>query len=153
MPEVSEIQKANYMRTKAVWYLCRWVGTYYTWGGSDPSGFDCSGLMIETLQAVGILPMPFDHTANGLYLMLKNKTPPPKAYAGCLVFWFKEGRAIHVEMMIDDYHTIGASGGGSKTLTRADAIRHDAFVKMRPVGYRGDNYKICDPFLVDKETP
>ena len=57
---------------------------------------------------------------------------------------------IHVEMMVDDLHVVGASGGGSKTKTIADAIKQNAFVKMRPVGYRGFNYKICDPFMKNK---
>jgi len=138
------------MRTKAVWYLCEWIGAPYLWGGDDFSGWDCSGLVIEMLKSVGLLPHSFDDTAHGLYLRFKeNKIE--KGYAGCLVFFFKDGKAIHVETMIDDYHIIGASGGGSKTMTREDAIRHNAFVKMRPIGYRGNNYKICDPFMI-KET-
>jgi hypothetical protein len=49
-------------------------------------------------------------------------------------------------MMIDDYHTVGASGGGSKVTDVAAAIKYNAFVKMRPVDYRGENYKVIDPF-------
>lgn len=146
MPGFTDIELASYMRTKAVWYLCRWIGTPYLWGGDDFSGWDCSGLAIEMLKSVGILPHDFDDTAHGLYLRFKNKkveTP----YQGCLVFWLKDGKAIHVEIVIDDYHTVGASGGGSRTMTREDAVKHNAFVKMRPVGYRGDAYKICDPFM------
>jgi len=108
---------------------------------------DCSGLIIEVLKSVGILPNEFDDTAHGLYLRFKDKGIA-SGYAGCLAFWLKEGKAKHVEMLIDDSYVIGASGGGSKVKTIEDAIKYDAFVKMRPIGYRGDNYKICDPFLV-----
>ena len=68
-------------------------------------------------------------------------------YTGCLVFWFNppNRRMIHVEMMIDEYSTIGASGGGSKTKTIADAIRDNAYIKMNKLNYRGDQYKIIDP--------
>ena len=57
-----------------------------------------------------------------------------------------EKRIIHVEMLIDEYFTIGASGGGSRTLSIADAIKHDAFIKQRPLNYRGADYIILDPF-------
>lgn len=136
------------MRELAVKYLWIWIGTFYSWAGNDPSGWDCSGLIIEILQAVGILSHNFDDTANGLYLKYKpQKIETGKA--GALVFWFKEGRAIHVEMMIGENHTVGASGGGRKVDSLQAAIKYNAFVKMRPLDYRGPHYKICDPF---KET-
>lgn len=86
-------------------------------------------------------------TADSLYRKFKDKKRD-KGSMGCLVFWshpYKE-KMIHIEMMVDDLHVVGASGGGSKTKTIADAIKHNAFVKMRPIYYRGFNYKICDPF-------
>lgn len=141
----NNILKANYLREKAVWYLTRWLGIFYVWGGDDPSGWDCSGIIIEVLQSVGILPHVFDDSANGLYKRFKPHKVD-KGYGGCLVFWVKDNYASHVEMMIDNYHTIGSSGGWSATKTREDAIRHNAFIKMRPLGYRGTNYVICDPF-------
>ena len=30
--------------------------TPYKWGGDDPSGLDCSGMMVEVLKSVGALP-------------------------------------------------------------------------------------------------
>lgn len=137
---------ADYLRTQAVWYLTRWLGIFYKWGGDDPSGWDCSGLIIEILQSVGLLPHGhFDDTAQGLYMRFKEKKSE-NPYPGRLVFWFREGKAIHVEMCFDEYLAIGASGGYSKTNSREDAIRHNAFVKMRPWNYRGKLYKIVDPF-------
>jgi len=150
----NSILKADYLRNIAVEYLQHWLLTPYSWGGSDFSAIDCSGLMIEVLKSVGILPHIFDDTANGLYLRFKEniRKPPQMPILGCLIFWFRNGKAIHVEMTCDDYHVIGASGGGSRVKSISDAIRDDAFVKMRPIDYRGDIYKVCDPFL-DKETP
>jgi hypothetical protein len=52
-----------------------------------------------------------------------------------------------VEVCIDESFTIGSSGGGSKTLTVADAIRDHAFIKVRPI-FRGRHITgFCDPFL------
>jgi len=154
MPTNSDIIRQSYLRTQAVWYLKKWLLVPYSWGGSDFSGMDCSGLIIEVLKSVGILPHEFDDTAQGLYLRFKEniRKPPQMPIMGCLVFWFNNGKAVHVEMTYDDNHVIGASGGGSRVKSISDAIRDDAYVKLRPINYRGNAYKICDPFL-DEETP
>jgi len=140
--------KAHYLRAKAAEYAWTFLSLPYIWDGDDPvRGFDCSGFVVEVLQAVGLLPHKSDFTANGLCLRFA-KSRVDKSYAGCLVLWFDQaGLATHVEMMVDDYHTIGASGGGSSTTSPQAAVDQNAFVKMRPLGYRGSNYKIIDHFL------
>jgi len=133
----------------ALKYIWEFAGIPYLWGGDSPlEGFDCSGLCVEFLQAAGLMDPGEDATAHGLYLKFKNKQSLPGA--GCLVFWFREGKAIHVEIMVSRSQTLGASGGGSKTKTIAEAIKQNAYVKLRPVNHRGDIYKIVNPFL--KET-
>ena len=86
----------------------------YIWGGDDWSGFDCSGLPVEVLQAVGIIKRSDDYTAEGLWQKFFDqriqKGAAPRA--GHLVFWFTDDKATHVEMMVDEFSTIGASGGG-----------------------------------------
>ena len=110
------------------------------------AGFDCSGLIVEVLQGVGRLAHGRDYTAHDLWTIFK-PFQVEKGYRGCLVFWFNEnGQAKHVEMMVDNEFVIGASGGGSMTRTAEDAIKQNAFVKMRPLRYRGSNFKIVDPF-------
>ena len=135
------------MRELAIKYAWEFLGLPYRWGGDDPvHGFDCSGFVIEVLQGVGLLPHGSDYTANGLYIRYAPNVQPD-GKAGCLVFWFNLNNiATHVEMMIDDKHTIGASGGGSSTTSSDAAAAQNAFIKIRPVGYRGGQYKICDPF-------
>ena len=134
-------------RELALKYLWHWLGTPYSYGGDDFSAQDCSGVDIEILQSVGILPHKYDNTAHGLYLKYKdNLVEGDKIRPGCLVFWFESGRARHVMMIYKHGYVIGACGGGSDTKTTKDAIRDNAFVKLRPIGYDGDSYKICDPF-------
>lgn len=147
---MGDVLKSAYLRTKAVEYLQRFIGLPYIWGGDDAiAGFDCSGLQVEILQAVGLIPHGSDFSAAALYDRFETGAVD-HGYAGCLVFWYSGESIIHVEMMIDDFHTVGASGGGSTTTTIEAAIRANAFVKQRPLSYRGNRYVICDPFADQK---
>lgn len=113
-------------------------GTEYIWGGDDPSGFDCSGMVLELLQSVGAYPRGQDTTANGLmhkYRAIKRGDVTPTD----LVFWVNaNGKAYHVGMVIAPNHLyIGAEGGGSSTKTLADAHKRNAYIKIRPIDSRG----------------
>ena len=140
----------------AVSYLKHWIGTPYKWGGDDFSGFDCNGIMHEILQAYGVEKRGFDSTAHDLYLIHKDKqTTQP--HPGCLVFWFNNGKATHVEMVSEiiggHVFVMGASGGGSDTTTIEKAIKRNAYIKQNKIGYRGINFKIVDPFWNYKNNP
>jgi cell wall-associated NlpC family hydrolase len=124
------------------------LGTWYSWGGDDPTGFDCSGLVVEGLKAAGLIARGSDHTADQLWKMYP-RTELPKP--GCLVLFGKKTKATHVEVVVGvdatagTVWTVGASGGGSRTRTKEDAIRDNAFVKMRTVT-RADKLGFVDPF-------
>jgi len=123
-----------------------YLGTWYIWGGDDPGGFDCSGFVIEILKSVGVLPRKGDWTAQG---MAKGFNWPRmnQPQGGDLVFWENAaGKVIHVEMAINGELAVGASGGGSKTLTREDAIRHNAFIKIRPFKSRPGIWGYLSPY-------
>ncbi len=124
--------KKKMIRILALSYAFKFIGTYYSWGGDDPSGFDCSGFVIEVLKSVGKVARKSDYTANSLYSLFK---PTTKPQAGVLAFWKnkKGDRIIHVEMCINEWQTVGSSGGGSRTKTKEDAIRDNAFIKVRPI--------------------
>jgi cell wall-associated NlpC family hydrolase len=125
------------IRKIAVDYAMQFVGKFYKWGGDDPSGFDCSGLIIEVLKAVGVLERKGDWRARDLHNKY-DSVLPALVVAGDLVFWraARGGPIIHVEMLINEKLAIGASGGGSATISTADAIRQNAFIKIRPVDSR-----------------
>jgi hypothetical protein len=132
-------------RELALDYAWRYVGTFYSWGGDDPSGFDCSGFVVEILKSVGLLPRKGDWTAHGLFELFQNRAVDTPI-EGCLVFWHSDNKIIHVEMCVDTERSLGASGGGSGTVTREDAIKHNAFIKMRPYKSRKNIYGFVDPF-------
>lgn len=125
----------------------QFLGLPYRWGGDDPmQGFDCSGFVIELLKSSGILPRMMDTTAHGLWVMFASKEVS-KPVAGCLVFWKRsDGRIVHVEMCIDDRHSVGASGGGGATITIEDAIQRNAYIKVRPFRTRPHIRGFLDPF-------
>lgn len=133
--------------TLAVQYAWTLLGTPYRWAGDDPiQGFDCSGFVVEVLAGVGLFPHGHDATADEL-LQLWRDSVVDRPTPGCLIFWKNAaGRATHVEIVLDGEHTIGASGGGSSTTDEDQAAKQNAFVKIRPIKYRGPSYVVVDPF-------
>lgn len=132
MSDLKEITalKQEYFRAEAVDYLKRLLFKPYVWGGNDPlAGFDCSGLIIEVLQAHGILKRGTDYTAEGIWKKLEEHTVV-RPHAGVLVFFIDSTlKATHVGMMIDDYFMIHASGGGRYVIDFQDAVNQDAYIK------------------------
>ena len=122
-----------------------YLGTPYRWGGDDPSGLDCSGLVIEVLQSAGVFPRGQDTTADGLMRKYEPKAAPEPAD---LIFWRTSGsRAFHVGIVIDPRtHYLGAEGGGSRTKTEGDAWAQNAYVCVRPIASRPGNIVYRDPF-------
>lgn len=136
------------LRDQALKIAWACYGLPYIWGGDDAvEGFDCSGLMIEILQSVGVLRAG-DWTAQELWEHVSEHPIIGIAAAGELVFWGESETAIrHVEMCIGDGLSIGASGGGRRIKSRADAVVSNAFVKVRPIKGRGNIVGFRDPFV------
>ena len=121
-------------------------GLPYLWGGDDPmEGFDCSGMVVEILKSVGVLPRKGDWTAFGLYSLFVNKEVDSVS-PGCLVFWSNNSYIVHVEFALTDELCIGASSGGRRTLTWRDAVRQNAYIKIRPWNTRNGDRAFVDPF-------
>lgn len=148
MPAMGETNKRGYLVGIAMKVAWGFLGLPYRWGGDDPlQGFDCSGFVIEILKSVGVLPRVGDWTAHGLWERYKNNVVErPKE--GDLVFWNRsDSRVIHVEMCIDQFFSIGASSGGATTITIEDAIKKNAYIKVRPFRSRPSIAGFLDPFV------
>ena len=82
----------------------------------------------------GLIGRGEDYTAEGLRQKFKQHvTQDPQP--GAMLFWGTEAKATHVEMVIsrigNDIFTIGASGGHSGVVTKEDAMKANAYVKIR----------------------
>lgn len=124
------------LRKEALSYIKTYRGIPYTWGGDDPTGFDCSGLLIEYCKSIGVIERGADYTAKGLALHLE-KNYPVSALGdpGDLVFFWQMGTAniYHCGIVVAPGICLEASGGGRHVRGIADAIKHNAFIKNRPI--------------------
>ncbi|WP_026695723.1 C40 family peptidase [Peribacillus kribbensis] len=91
-------------------YAKKFIGTPYVWGGTSPSGFDCSGFIYYVFKEQGIyLP----RTSSTLYtnVGLKVSSPSP----GDLVFFNTSGSGVsHVGIYIGNNEFISAESSGVK---------------------------------------
>ena len=127
------------------WFLktaISYLGTPYIWGGDDPSGFDCSGYVLECLKSIGAIREQDDFTAHRLLQYLEHDFTHQifsvkvidRPEASALLFYLNaEGIARHVTVCLDEHFQIGAIGGTSKTVNSSLASIHNAFIKIRPI--------------------
>jgi len=119
----------------------------YDWGGQGLGGVDCSGLVVEGLRACGIFTNKQDTNAHGIWTEYRDRYSVGRPSNGCIVFWFNQaGKAIHTAVGIGPYHCIGAHGGNSTTTDSDKADAQEAFVKIRTVNYRSEQFKCIDLF-------
>ena len=128
------------MASKAVLYdyAMRLVGLPYRWGGDDTlDGFDCSGLVLELLKASGAYAAHgADTTAAGLYQLFSG-LPHGEPVFGSLAFYGRDA-VSHVAFCLNESDMLEAGGGGHKTLTKDDAAKQNAYVRIRPIKSRND---------------
>lgn len=124
------------------------LGTPYIWSGDDPSGFDCSGFVLECLKSVGELKEHDDVNADGLFKYLSAKYGTTDvAEKGTLLFYQDAtGRKYHVVICLDAYVQIGASGGDADNTTVDKAWKDNAYVKVRPFKIDPERHVLVDIF-------
>jgi cell wall-associated NlpC family hydrolase len=119
-------------------YAMRMVGLPYRWGGNDlVDGLDCSGLCVELLQSVGILPKDFDSSAAGLW-SFPAFSKADTARFGSLAYFGLLTSVTHIGFCLNETLMLEAGGGGSKTTSREAAAEQNAYVKIRPIKSRKD---------------
>lgn len=122
-------------RESAIDYIMRYVGSWYLWGGDDPSGFDCSGLVVEYLKSIGRIERGSDFTAADLWNHFHDQRYSAPTVGGLVFYRRTNGQAVcHIEITLDEIYQLGASGGGPWIKSRQNAIHYNAFVKRRPIG-------------------
>lgn len=123
-------------------YALQFIGRPYVWGGDGSGklggGFDCSGLVVECLQAFGAVEGDF--TAQALYKHLLAlgwaKVPRDLVNAADVLFWGKSEAAVtHVSLAASDWQHVEAGGGGSKCKTAENST---GMVRLRPIAARKD---------------
>jgi peptidoglycan DL-endopeptidase LytE len=123
-----------------------YLGTPYIWSGDDPSGFDCSGFVLECLKSIGLIDEHVDHTADSLLNRYQSKAVDEPNEGALLFFLNDAGLATHVVICLDEYFQIGANGGTSKTTDLSAAWRDNAFIKIRPIHIKPNRCKIINLF-------
>ena len=115
-------------------YAKSFIGTPYKWGGDNPiEGFDCSGFVLETLRAFGLFSSA-DCTAQGIYDTLMERNGSSSLMMGAILFFGADEKSInHVAICLNDKFMLEAGGGDSSTITREDAAKKNAFVRVRPI--------------------
>lgn len=119
-------------------YAMSFVGKPYLWGGDDPmTGFDCSGLVVEILQAMGSINHGSDYTAHDLYRLFEHSCISSPEL-GVLAFYGSVAKITHVGFCLDDRLMLESGGGGSRTTTLQAAIDQNAYIRIRPFDSRSD---------------
>ena len=95
-------------------YVWNQTGSSYTWGGAGPydQGFDCSGLVLQSLYAAGLDPQPIDvikhalpsyRTSQELYAYPRfQHVPLAQRQRGDLIFYTTSGTVTHVAIYLGD---------------------------------------------------
>lgn len=113
-------------------YATHFIGKPYIWAGSGANGFDCSGFVIECLQAFGYLPKG-DWTADALYKRFKDKSVDVRDSRLSLAFFSNGTKMTHVALMLDGNSYIEAGGGDSRCTSAENST---GMVRIRPVSWR-----------------
>lgn len=133
---LARVQAATTTGKDVVNYAEKYLGSYYIWGASGPTTFDCSGFTMYVYKHFGIALSHYtgDQVTAGTAVSKANLK------AGDLVFFYSDHS--HVGIYIGNGEFIHC-GGGDRTCTTIEiAKKRDAKVKISSLssGYYSDNY-------------
>ncbi|KRK45890.1 LysM peptidoglycan-binding domain-containing protein [Dellaglioa algida] len=106
--ESSTTQTASYSASKVISVAKSYIGTPYVWGGSTPSGFDCSGFTQYVFAKVGI---NLNRNTVGQESNVTKKSTAA-AQPGDLLFWGAQGSTYHVGIYLGGGQYIAAPEPG-----------------------------------------
>lgn len=93
-----------------------------------------------------MLPHKYDNTAQGLYNKFQSEGVINSKGFGALVFFGKSKTKItHIGFMLDKTRMLEAGGGGRHVKTIEDAIKYNAFTRIRPINIRADFVAVIKP--------
>lgn len=132
-------------------YALSFLGVPYSWAGHSHFSVDCSGLVLELLESVGIAP-PDDLSAQGLMKYFTEHGDQSNPRFGALAFYGRKNQmpagediATHVGFIIDDKRMIEAQGGSAYIDSPQKAYEIGACVKMSMINRRKDLLVILRP--------
>ena len=112
-------------------YAMNFLGTPYVWGGTSPSGFDCSGFTRYVFQNLGY---GLNRTAGQ---QLSNGYSVSSLQPGDLVFftgtYYTSAPASHVGIYIGDNEFIHAASGGVRITSLSDSYYASRYIGARRV--------------------
>lgn len=118
------------------------------WGGSGPHGYDCSGFVQAVLEKIGLDPKG-DQSASGLYeFFFKHGQivfPPNQFDLGDLAFYGQPGKITHVAICLNSAQCVEAGGGGERTITKEDAEKAGAKIRVVAIDRRKDLIAVIRP--------
>ena len=116
--KTSHASRAQKLARKVVAYARRQVGVPYSWGGTSPAGFDCSGLVYAAYRSIGraIPRSSWDQLRVGLPVGFARLRP------GDLLF--TEGGG-HVQLVVSRKAAISAPQTGER-------VRYVPLAQLRP---------------------
>lgn len=119
--------------SQLVSYAESYMGTPYVWGGTSPSGFDCSGFTKYCYQAFGV---NLNRTA-AQQLSNGSKVGSGDLAIGDLVFFgntYSSGEAAtHVGIYVGNNQFIHAASGGVKVTSLSDSYYASRYVGARRI--------------------
>lgn len=114
---------------QAVDVIKNYLGVPYLWGGTSPSGFDCSGLVQYTYKQLGI------DISRTSYTQVNDgrKVDKTELKAGDLIFFARQGDVHHVGMYIGNGQFIHAPQTGDVVKISNLSDRNDYYTARRIV--------------------